>query len=258
MRKLMEYKIISGKVVETRRSWMPVRQAGEPKPTRGTRKAGNSSEKKIRANETESARELARAINCTVQAGDIFCALKYDDGHLPESYEEAAADMRRFLRVLRREFRKVFGRLPWLFWVTANWSPKRQAPARLHQHLVAERDAIALVERLWQGGGLNIELLDGRADHSDLAAYMVANVHGQPAKKKWHASRNVRRPVYTEPVEVDDPEDVQPERGAVIREHQVTLDEDGRVVGSYLRVVLPEPVKVRGGQVVIPGRRRRR
>ena len=258
MKKLMEYKIISGRVVETRRSWMPVRQTGEPTPTRGTRRAGSSSEKKIKSNEQESARRLARAVNSTVQAGDLFATLKYDDPHLPADYGQAEADLARFLRILRREFRKQFGRLPWCFWVTANWSPKREAPARLHQHLIIERDAYALLGKLWQGGGLNIELLDNRADHSDLAAYLVANVQGQPAKKKWHASRNVQREIYTEPVEVQDVEDVQPEKGAVIKEHQVTQDEDGRVVGTYLRCVVAAPVKVRGGQIVIPGARKRR
>lgn len=259
MKKLMEYKIISGGcVVETRRSWMPVRQAGEPKPTRGVRKAGASSEKKIKANETESARELARAVNCTVQAGDLWIALKYDNEHLPESYEAACEHMGKWLRILKREFRREHGRLPYVFWVTANWSPKRQAPARLHQHLVIEAAAFELIPRLWTFGGVNIELLDGRADHSDLAFYMVENVHGIRAKKKWHASRNVGRPVYTEPQEVQDVEDVQPEKGAVIKEHQTTVDEDGRVVGSYLRCVLPVPVTVRGGQIVIPGRRRRK
>ena len=258
MKKLMEYKIISGKVVETRRSWMPVRQTGEPKPTRGVRRAGSTSEKKIKANETESARQLARVINATVQAGDLLASLKYDDAHLPADYAEAEAELSRFLRILRREFRKQYGRLPWCVWVTGNWSPKREAPARLHHHLVIERDAYELLGKLWQGGGLNIEMLDSREDHSDLAAYLVANVHGQPAKKKWHASRNVQRPVFTEPIEVNDVEDVQPEKGAVIKEHQTTVDEEGHVVGSYLRCVLTAPVKIRGGQIVIPGRRKRR
>lgn len=263
MKKLMEYMIVSGngRIVEKRRSWMPVRQKGEPKPTRGVRKAGASSEKKIKANETESARELARAINSTVQAGDLWIALKYDNEHLPESYEEAADDMSRFLRVLRREYRRRFGELPWLFWVTANWKPEKNGegrPARLHQHMLAPANALELIRELWKGGGINIELLDNRVDHSDIAFYMVGNVHGRPGKKKWHASRNVGRPVYTEPVEVQDVEGVQPEKGAVIKEHIATTDEDGRVVGSYLRCVLPEPVKVRGGQIVMPGRGRRK
>ena len=263
MKKLMEYKIISaeGRIVETRRSWMPMRQAGEPKPTRGVCKAGSSSEKKIKANETESARALARSINCTVHAGDLWIALKYDNEHLPASYEEACADVTRFLRVLRREYRRSIGMLPWIFWVTANWKPEKNGPgrpARLHQHIVAPAEALELIRRLWWGGGINIELLDNRVDHSDLAFYMVGNVHGQPGKKKWHASRNVGRPVYTEPVPVEDVEDVQPEKGAVIKEHVSTTDEDGRVVSTYLRCVLDKPVKVRGGQIVIPGRRRRR
>lgn len=258
MKKLMEYKIISGGcVVETRRSWMPVRKAGEPRPTRGVRKAGSSSEAKIKANETESARKLARKINSTVKAGDLWVSLRYDDQHLPESWEAACEHMEKWMRILRREFKKLHGRLPYAFWATANWSPRRKAPARLHQHIVIEAEAYDLLPQLWTFGSIGIELLDGRADHSSLAFYMVDNVHGVRVKQKWHASRNVKGPVYTDPVPVDDPEDVQPEKGAVISEHQVTIDEEGHVVGSYLRCILPAPVKIRGGQIVIPGRRRR-
>ena len=48
MRKLMEYKIISGRVVETRRTWFS--NNNEPCRKRN-KKANPSSEKKIRANE---------------------------------------------------------------------------------------------------------------------------------------------------------------------------------------------------------------
>ena len=258
MKKLMEYKIISGRTVEIRRSYLPCRKAGETAARRSPRKAGNSSEKKIKANETSSARQLARGINSTMEAGDIFATLKYDKDHYPQSEEDAIQIMEKFLRELRRAFRKDYGRNPKMFWVDANWSPKRNAPARLHHHLVIEREAETMISQLWNGGGLILVYLDNRGDHSDLAAYLAANVHGRPGKKKWHASRNVERPIYTEPVEVDDVEDVQAEPGSVIKDHEESQDEDGRVISKYIRCLLPEAPKVRGGRILLPRKPRRR
>ena len=163
MKQLMEYKIISGRTVEIRRSWLTVRSASGPQPRRAARRAGASSEKKIKANEESCVKELARVINSTFGEGDLFCALKYNNERLPESYEEAERDLDlHFLRQLRREFRSRFERLPMMVWVTANWSPKHKAPARLHHHLVIEAAAAPLISQLWQGGGLNIEYLDNR------------------------------------------------------------------------------------------------
>ena len=253
MKQLMEYKIISGRTVEIRRSYMTVRSANDPQPRRAARRAGTSSEKKIKANEDSCVKELARVINSTFGEGDLFCALKYNNERLPESYEEAERDLDlHFLRQLRREFRSRFERLPKMVWVTANWNPKHQVPARLHHHLVIEAAAEPLIAKLWQGGGLNLEFLDNRGDHTDLAAYLVGNVHGIERKAKWHASRNVSRPIYTEPVPVRDIEDVQPEKGCVIRAHEAKADEDGHVTSSYLRCVLPEGERLalRGGKLV--------
>lgn len=253
MKQIMEYKIISGRTVEIRRSYMTVRSADDPQPRRAARRAGASSEKKIKANETSCVRELARVINSTFGEGDLFCALKYADERLPGNFDEAARDLElHFLRQLRAAFRMRTGTNPVMLWVTANWSPRRKAPARLHHHLVIEKAAAELIPALWKGGGLNIEILDNRGDHSDLAAYLIENVHDRPNKKKWHASRNVSRPIYTEPEPVRDIEDVRPEKNAVIKEHLTSADEEGHVTSAYLRCTLPvgERLAVRGGKLV--------
>lgn len=259
MRRLMEYKIISGPVVEIRRSWLPVRGTQEAKP-RGTRRAGASTEKKIRANEKSSQRELARLINCNFGTGDAFLTLKYDPDHYPASFtvEAAQEDLKKCLRKARAAYLKRTGKKLKAIWVTANWSPHRQAPARIHHHLVVPGDAMQLLRELWQGGGMSAEFLDNRGDHSDLAAYLQANVHDRPGKKHWSSSRGMEQPQYTEPEEVTEIEDVQPEEGSVIKEHETNCDEEGRVTSAYLRCLLPEPPKVRGGQIVLPRRRRRK
>lgn len=248
----MEYKIISGRVTEIRRSYLPVRQAGEPAPKRAPRKAGASSEKKIKANETESARQLARTINATFGKGDAWITAKYDNEHLPADEDEADRYIDKALRVLRIRFKQQYGRNPVLVWDTANWSPKRQAPARLHHHLVMEREAERIFRDVWTGGGYSMEELDNRGDHTDLAVYMIENVKGRGSKKKWHASRNVNRPIYTEPEAVEDVEAVQPEKGSVIKEHRSNTDEEGHVTSTYMRCLLPVGQKVRGGKIITP------
>ena len=136
MRQQMQYRIIAGRTVETRRGLFSIGPTYR-KP-RGTRRAGASSLKKIKANEKSCILNCARKINCNFRAGDVFLTLKYDDAHYPEdlSYEQAEADVKKFLRRVRSEYRKAAGEKLRAVWVTANWSPEHQAPARLHQHAV--------------------------------------------------------------------------------------------------------------------------
>lgn len=255
MKKLMEYKIISGRTVEIRRSWMPVREKGEPRPRRGARKAGSSSEKKIKANEISAARDLARRINMNFDAGDGFLALKYDNEHLPADFQAAKEYAAKFMRKFRTEYRKAFGRAPKTILVNANWNPKHDCPARLHHHLLVPGDGIELARTLWTGGGFNLEQLDNRGDHSDMAAYLIGNLRGMPNEKHYHVSRNLDKPIYTEPVPVEDVEDVHAEKGSVIKAHESSADEDGRITSCYLRCVLPEAPRVRGGRITMTRRK---
>ena len=51
---------------------------------------------------------------------------------------------------------------------------------------------------------------------------------------------------------------MQPRDGGIIKDVMYYQDEDGRTVSSYLRQTLPEKVRVRGGQIILPKRRRRK
>lgn len=253
----MEYKIISGRTVEIRRSYLSVRSTGEKK-RRGTRKAGSSSLKKILANERETIRALARLINMNFPAGSGFLSLKYDSEHLPADFGSAKVFAEKFMRKFRAAYRKETGHNPKAILVNANWSPRRKAPARLHHHLLLPADGIEIARRLWTGGGFAVECLDNRADHTDLAAYLIGNLHGMPQEKHWHPSRNLDKPLVTEPVPVEDVETIRAERGSVIKDYEESKDEDGNVVGTYIRCVLPEAPRVRGGQIFLSRRGERR
>ena len=85
--------------------------------------------------------------------------------------------------------------------------------------------------------GVSIEPIDGRADHSALACYLVHNVHGlEPGQCSWSTSRgNLAKPIYTEPEPVDDVEDIQVIPTANQTAFERLDDEDGRPVSTYSR-----------------------
>ena len=83
----MEYKIISGNVIEIRRCRMTV--GSQPGRKRAPRKAGATSLKKINQNEKTAERQLARSINCNFGTGALFLTLKYSDIRLPQSVQDA-------------------------------------------------------------------------------------------------------------------------------------------------------------------------
>ena len=113
--------------------------------------------------------------------------------------------------------------------------------------------------------GVSIEPIDGRADHSALAYYLVHNVHGlEPGQCSWSTSRgNLAKPIYTEPEPVDDVEDIQVIPTANQTAFERLDDEDGRPVSTYIRCVLPCKPTIRGRQIILPrppkrgGRKRR-
>lgn len=245
----MEYHIISGTVLETRRSYLPVRNGA--KKQRGIRRAGASSAKKIAANERQEALRLGRIFNANFGEGGYLVTLKYDDGRLPGSYEELCENGSKLMRKLGAACKKEGITLKRVL-INANFSPKRQSPARLHHHIVINELPLDMLRRLWPEGQLHIRTLE-RGDLTELASYLLANVHDIGAgKKKWACSKNMDKPTYTEPVEVSEADGIHAPAGAVQTIQIPTYDEEGRQIGSYMRCVLTEKPRVRGGQVIIP------
>ena len=269
----MKYYIISGRTVEEKRSWLSM--GPSVRKPRGTRRAGASSLKKIQANERSCVLNLARTINCNFGGGDWFVTLKYDDIHYPagfetdsdqrreEEYQAAKKLLRKCLQKLGKEYRKETGKKLKAVWVTANWSVKEKHFTRIHHHLVLPSDALDLTEKIWRKiGGLGTvqaETMNTEGDYTRVAQYMIDNVQGRPAgENRWSSCRGMEKPVYSEPVEVSDVEDVQPLEGGIIKDVMQYHDEDGRVVSVYLRQTMPERVRIRGGQIVLPRRRSRK
>lgn len=254
MRKAMEYHIISGRVIETRRSFMPCRSEG--KKSRGVRVAGNSSLRKIALNEREGVKRAARTLNANFGDGFLFVTLKYSNSRLPARYEDAGKDLDKFLRGARKGHGK--GKLRY-FAVTANWSPKHQRAERLHHHVVLDSGSIDLLASLWPEGEFYVQRVDAPGDLTKLAAYLLDNVHElEKGKKKYRTAKGMEKPIYTEPVEVSDVEGIVALPDTAVVDGEPSYNEDGRVVGSYIRAVARTAPKVRGSMVLLPKRARKR
>lgn len=259
----MQYEIISGRTVEVKRSYMKL--ADHRKKPRGKRIAGNSSERKIKINEREQKKALARVLNCNIDSSWQLVTLKFDSEHLPADYAALRAAFKAYMQKLRKAFRKEHGQNPRFIAVCANWKPGKDGghPARFHVHMVIESCAPDMLRAAWPTpNGVNIEPIDNRADYTALAVYLFDNVRKDENihSKAWTTSRdNLAKPIYTEPVEVfDGIDNIQPIPTARQTAFERMDNEDGQAVSTYMRCVLPEKPKIRGRTVVLPKRTRER
>ena len=102
-------------------------------------------------------------------------------------------------------------------------------------------------------GTVIVKDLDSDPDRTTLAEYMVGNVHGKlPGQKGWSGSRGLAQPVLSEPEEIQSVDELAPPPGAVIKDVREIQDEDGLVIGKYIRYVLPVAPRLRGGQIIMP------
>lgn len=253
--KLVEHQIISGHVIEVQRSWMNVN--AELKTSRAPRVAGKSSAKKIARNDKASERQLARLINTNFEAGDLWLTLKYSDFRLPATKAEAKKEIQKFLRKIRNAYEKETGKKLKYIYCTSTKSTKTGREVRVHHHMVLNRLAYETLCKYWPAEEMSYTLLDGRKDHTDLANYIIKNASKTANENKWNCSKNLDKPIVTEPVEVEDL-DIKPIKGAEVREKRVIIDEEAGFSSAYLRAVLEEKPMVRGGKVCFRKKQNRR
>lgn len=230
----MEYKIISGRTVEVRRCWMAVKRTAA---RRGMR-VSKSGLRKISANEQEAVKRLAREINCNFSGGDLWVTLSYDNEHLPDSMESAKGEREKFLRTLRRKYKKATSTELRYIIATSGKDSKTGEPVRLHHHLLLPRDCEELIRGLWPSeDDVCVRHLDNRGDYTGVARYIVSNTDtGEDGgKKRYTCSKNLKKPVYTEPVEVREDERVRIPRDCSLKEKVDLVDEDTGRSSLYVR-----------------------
>ena len=244
--RLVEYEIRSGKVIEKRRSRMRMGRAWEA-PARRGKKAKKSSEKKIRGNERESVKQLARMINCNFGPGDMWITLRWAD--CPADWTEAYRRIKYFFERARAKMKKETGKALRYIWSPGKRSTKTGEDARPHVHIVMDRLGWETVCALWPEGDVTYRIIDSRGDYTGIARYMVCNAgySTERGRRAWNASRGLKKPVYTEPVPVADVESMRAPKGAEITERVILQDEVTGLESGYMRYIAPERAKKRGG-----------
>ena len=232
----MEYKIISGTVEEICRGWMPTTRGGQ-RVRRGM-KAKKSSIEKIKRNETDAMKKLTRIINCNFRMGDLWLTLTFP-GKEEITWEAAQTVFDRFLRKLRALYREKNGKnIKYVY--SHGRKDKDGNDARPHFHIVLPAMDYELVCSLWPQEAVTYRRLDGRKDHVKIAKYMIRNAKGVPGKKKYHTSRGLEKPVYTEPVPVYINSKIKLPKDAIICEQHKTRDYESGFTSEYVRYIRPD------------------
>lgn len=237
MRCLMEYKIISGRTEEIRRVMM---DRGRQHFRRNTRIRKKSSLLKIRQNEREAEKRLARVLNCNFTGGDLWVTLTYPEETLPEDWPEAEKRLRQFLRKLKRAYEKATGEK--LRYVYSHGRKGHEGEdVRIHHHLVLPAMPYEMITAIWPADDVTYRRLDGRGDYTGVARYMIQNAgHDIPGAQKYHPSRGLAQPIYTEPVPVGKTsERIRVPRGARIQERTEYQDMETGMFGAYVRYTRP-------------------
>ena len=183
-------------------------QFGDNLVRAGRERGKGTPEAQKRYNRELAKRELTRLINTNFVADDLWITLTYERETRPESKEAAKVMLSKFMRKLRREYRKAGIELKAL---------KRTAYGErgaLHHHLIINQGVpTRVITRLWREvtGASNkahppfyVPLYpDG--EFSCLAAYLVDQMdisEDEYCERKWTGTRNLEKPWEEPPKDI--------------------------------------------------------
>lgn len=146
-------------------------------------------------NNKRAARRFSRLLHCNFGRGDILLTLTYGPGQL-KGIEQARRDVQNYLRRVKR-WRQAHG-LPEVKYLAVIEYEDAERPShriRLHHHVIMTGMPRAVAEELWGKGRANARRL--QPDDSGLeaiAAYLMKDPKG---RKRWTASRNLKKPTVS-------------------------------------------------------------
>lgn len=210
-RTYMIRRIRSGKVIEE--SIFPV--APNTQPRKGRRR-GATTVRKQDANDRDAVKRLARTLNANCVPGDLLIQPTYTDaalyaladglqeGDLEELRRRAEHDLALFLRRLSRELGRQGGTLRAVS-LTSDMDGDTGEIVRVHHHVVLMGSGLRMedgelyagdkaVAEIWGRGSVDWEPLRHQDDYTPLAAYLLRQVRRRPDGKKYHVTRNLKKP----------------------------------------------------------------
>lgn len=152
-------------------------------------------------NERNAETKLRRIMNTNYGPGDLHIVLTYTKENRLAP-EEAKIELEKFVRKIRTEYRKNAEELRYIM-VTEY---KNKA---IHHHLIANTIGLVTVKdfaRLWTFGRIRFTYLDNTGQYGELAAYLIKETRktfrepGSPSRKRWNASKNLKKPEITKEI----------------------------------------------------------
>jgi hypothetical protein len=174
-------------------------------------KSGTSSAKKRDANGSQAIRRLNRELAANFTRKDYLLTLKYDEAGLArvgDDYDEADHQAMLFLRRVKRRYAAEKTELRGVV-MTSRKCDRTLEAARLHHHVVLSGDLISRragedfyriagipADELWSFGSIDFQQLRKEDDRTGLATYLCRQARCKPNEKRWHATRNMRKPQW--------------------------------------------------------------
>lgn len=238
-------KYISGSVIERSKVYVP----SSRRPRTGRVKGHTSAEKRD-SNARGAARTLARLLNCNFSHADFMLTVKYDDEHLPETWQEQERDAGNFVRRLTRALKGQGAETVKSIIICSELDGKTGELVRKHGHIIISGTGFAfsggkwkigrrLLDDIWGKGSVYCESLWDQQDYTPLAVYLIKQTADhRDNRKKYRPSRNMDKPIVTEEI-VKTGQELRAPKGAVIKERIYT--EFGAT--NYLRYVKPDETR---------------
>ena len=143
-------------------------------------------------NEKCAMRTLTRTINANFTVDDIHLTLTYRKEDRPMGDDEFIDDLRKFMRKLRRIYKKAGQELKY---ISVSAIGKRGS---YHHHLIITGIDLRLITKLWNKGGMHPVFLYSKCDYKNLAQYFIDQTNeegGRTVGRRWNCSRNIIHPV---------------------------------------------------------------
>ena len=232
------------------------------RPTGKTRRAERREIRKQEQNAFSALKTLARLINANFREHDLLLGLDYSQegyekmlawgrkkGRGVDSEEETeamdaiweAADhaLELCLRRVKRKLEKQGLELKAVY-ITSDMDGKTGETARVHHHLVVNREAREAFLDAWEKygmGGVSYEGLWAKSkqqDRTPIAEYFIRQVRRIPDAKKYRSTRNLVRPKPRDRAALSDSQ-LQAPRGAEV----LYVQEFRKGQPQYIRYILP-------------------
>lgn len=171
-----------------------------PKGIPRAEKVNKTTEQQQRCNERRAKKKLRRLINANFGPGDYHINLNYAKELRPSDKKEMRENIQRFLRNLRKEYKKQGKELKYIHVMEIG---KKGA---MHHHLILNRLDVEIIRQTWKKGRVHIYPLDDSGQYAQLASYLIkysSKALKSPDElqgKRWDSSRNLTKPVIKKKV----------------------------------------------------------